>query len=34
MPPEDNISEGFLPKGGYYRDLLSYRKSEIIYYFT
>lgn len=33
MPPEDP-SEGFLPKGGNYKDLLSYRKSEIIYDFT
>lgn len=29
-PPED----GFLPKGGNYRDLLSYQKSEIVYDFT
>jgi len=26
--------EGFLPKGGNYRELLSYRKAEIIYDFT
>jgi len=26
--------EGFLPKGGHYRELLSYRKSEVIYDFT
>lgn len=26
--------EGFLPKGGNYRELLSYRKSEVIYDFT
>jgi len=27
-------SPGFLPPGGNYRELLSYRKSEIIYDFT
>ena len=32
MPPED--APGFLPKGGNYRELLSYRKAEIIYDFT
>jgi four helix bundle suffix protein len=26
--------EGFLPKGGNYRELLSYRKAEIVYDFT
>lgn len=33
MPPEDP-SPGFLPKSGNYRELLSYRKSEIIYDLT
>jgi four helix bundle suffix protein len=32
MPPDP--PDGFLPKGGNYRELLSYRKSEIIYDFT
>lgn len=32
-PPEDDPA-GFLPQGGNYQDLLSYRKSEIIYDFT
>ncbi|MCW5558648.1 MAG: four helix bundle suffix domain-containing protein [Verrucomicrobiae bacterium] len=27
-------TEGFLPKGGHYRELLSYRKAEVIYDFT
>ena len=37
MPPEDRpppTSGGFLSKTGNYRELLSYRKSEIIYDFT
>src|SRR6187399_2393862 len=29
-----NPPDGFLPKGGNYKELLSYRKSEIIYDFT
>ncbi len=33
MPPEDP-PQGFLPKGGNYGNLLSYRKTEIIYDFT
>lgn len=28
------MTEGFLPKGGHYRELLSYRKAEVIYDFT
>jgi len=32
MPP--NPPDGFLPKGGNYRELLSYRKAEILYDFT
>lgn len=31
--PEDD-PPGFLPQGGHYRDLLSYRKAEILYDFT
>ena len=31
-PPED--PQGFLPPGGNYQELLSYRKSEVIYDFT
>lgn len=27
-------SESFLPKGGNYRELLSYRKAEVVYDFT
>ena len=34
MPPDAQEPEGFLPQGGNYQDLLSYRKSEIIYDFT
>ena len=32
MPPDP--TKGFLPKGGNYQQLLSYRKSEIVYDFT
>ena len=34
MPPDGPEPEGFLPSGGNYPDLLSYRKSEVIYDFT
>ena len=34
MPPDNQEPEGFLPQSGNYQDLLSYRKSEIIYDLT
>ena len=34
MPPDAPDPEGFLPPGGNYQELLSYRKSEVIYDFT
>ena len=34
MPPPEVAPTGFLPQGGNYQDLLSYRKSEIIYDLT
>ena len=34
MPSDDQEPEGFLPQGGNYQELLSYRKSEIIYDLT
>lgn len=34
MPADSDSSSGFLPKTGHYRDLLSYRKAEVIYDFT
>lgn len=34
MSPDEQEPEGFLPQGGNYQDLLSYRKAEIIYDFT
>ncbi|MCB1065204.1 MAG: four helix bundle suffix domain-containing protein [Verrucomicrobiae bacterium] len=34
MPPSEEDPPGFLPKGGNYQALLSYRKAEIIYDFT
>ena len=34
MPPPEDAPTGFLPQGGNYQDLLSYRKSEIIYDLT
>ncbi len=34
MPSDFPEPEGFLPQSGHYQDLLSYRKSEIIYDFT
>jgi four helix bundle suffix protein len=33
-PPENEDPLGFLPQGGNYQELLSYRKAEIIYDFT
>ena len=33
-PPDDEDPPGFLPRGGNDRELLSYRKSEVIYDFT
>ena len=32
--PDDEDPPGFLPRGGNYQELLSYRKSEVIYDFT
>lgn len=34
MPPSEADPPGFLPQGGNYQELLSYRKSEIIYDIT
>ena len=34
QPPSEDATPGFLPPGGNYRELLSYRKAEIIYDFT
>jgi len=34
QPPPEEDPPGFLPQGGHYQDLLSYRKSEIIYDLT
>ncbi len=34
MPPDEQDPPGFLSPGGNYRELLSYRKSEVIYDFT
>ncbi len=34
QPPPEDASTGFLPQGGNYQELLSYRKSEIIYDLT
>jgi|GEM_PF-925928 len=34
MPPDDPEPEGFLPQGGNYRELLSFRKSETVFDFT
>ncbi len=34
MPPAEEDPPGFLPQGGNYQNLLSYRKSEIIYDLT
>lgn len=33
-PPPEDAPPGFLPTGGNYRELLSYRKAEVIYDFT